>query len=68
MDSAEEFDSIWLFNILNMIGVNEEYRKTCQQDGIMKEILDSFERKNSFYFMGSSVEGTIVPGKTFFLY
>ncbi|VDI54846.1 cyclic GMP-AMP synthase, partial [Mytilus galloprovincialis] len=60
--SDEENDSIWLCGVLDIIGVNDIYRKTCQKTNIMSEIIYTFKSKKSVYFFGSRCEGTFIPG------
>ncbi|CAC5364795.1 unnamed protein product [Mytilus coruscus] len=59
--SEEEADSIWLFDLLNIIGANDVFRKTSLHAGIICEILQSFAYLVSFYHMGSTFEGTVTP-------
>lgn len=59
MYSEEEKYSIWLFDVLENIGVNDEYRRTCQQAGITSEILLSFKALITSKFYGSSCEATV---------
>ncbi|CAC5364794.1 unnamed protein product [Mytilus coruscus] len=60
--SDEENDSIWLCGVLDIIGVNDIYRKTCQRTNIMSEIIYTFQSQKSTYFFGSQCEGTFIPG------
>lgn len=43
MCSEEEKDSIWLYGVLESIGVKDEYRRTFHRSGITIEILRSVE-------------------------
>lgn len=62
MDSEEEMNSIWLFDVLNITAVN--FRKASQQLSITTEIITTYSAKNkSFYMVGSTFEGTRLPGK-----
>lgn len=64
--NAEE-DSIWLYDVLDTIGVNGYYKEQHRHRGIMCEILESFQNDVSTYYMGSSIEGTTTPGTTYIL-
>lgn len=55
---------IWFYDVVDIIGINEEHRKACQQAWIMHEILLTFLLKNTYYFIGSSIEGTFAAGET----
>ncbi|XP_052083858.1 uncharacterized protein LOC127721212 isoform X2 [Mytilus californianus] len=63
MYSDEVDNGIWLFDVLNTIGVNEVYRKVRQQQGIIGEILESFQEPITTLNMGSTFEGTDSPGE-----
>lgn len=58
-------DGIWLFDVLNTIGVNDEYRQASQQQGIIGEILENCPCYATWYNMGSTIEGTATPGTTY---
>lgn len=60
--SDKEKFSIWFYNVLEAIGINEEQRKTCQQAAIMSDILFTFTGIYTYYLTGSSVEGTFAAG------
>ncbi|CAC5364796.1 unnamed protein product [Mytilus coruscus] len=62
MVSKEENDSRWLFDVLDIIGANDEFRKSCQQAHIMQEIFMTFQNQTSMYSFGSACEGSITPG------
>ncbi|XP_052083852.1 uncharacterized protein LOC127721209 [Mytilus californianus] len=62
MVSKEENDSRWLFDVLDIIGANDEFRKSCQRAHIMQEIFMTFQNQNSMYLFGSACEGSITPG------
>ncbi|CAG2243542.1 unnamed protein product [Mytilus edulis] len=54
-------NSIWLFDILNIIAV--DFRKYCQRFSITREIMSTFYVNNkSVYMVGSTYEGTRLPG------
>lgn len=59
MTSEEEEDSIWLFDVLESIGVNDEFRKAWQQIGITCEILETFKSLITSNNYGSSREATV---------
>lgn len=62
MDSEEEMNSIWLFDLLNILAVN--FRKASQRLSITSEIITTFFGKDkSLYIVGSTYEGTRLPGK-----
>lgn len=63
MSSNEEDNSIWLFDVLNTIGINDEYRIVRRNQGIICEILESFEYRITTLNMGSTIEGTDSPGE-----
>ncbi|CAG2187731.1 unnamed protein product [Mytilus edulis] len=55
---------IWFYDVVDIIGINEEHRKACQQAWIMHEILLTFLLKNTYYVIGSSIEGTFAAELT----
>ncbi|CAC5423765.1 unnamed protein product [Mytilus coruscus] len=63
MSSVDENDSIWLFEILDCIGVRDEHRKACQRESITFEILQTFNNTDpiSIYNFESWSEGTVTP-------
>ncbi|XP_063436565.1 uncharacterized protein LOC134717997 [Mytilus trossulus] len=63
-DEGEENDSIWLFEVLDIIGANDDYRKTCQRSYITREIIQNFLNAPgiSFFIVGGTVEGSNPPG------
>lgn len=63
MHSDDENNSIWLFDVLDTIGVNAVYRKTREQTGIINEILQTFQTSFTVYNVGSTIEGTATPGE-----
>lgn len=69
--SFEEEDSIWLYDILETIGFNEEFRQICKRSSIMNEILFTYgaeksEKSNkSNYTFGSMSEATYPPGECY---
>lgn len=67
MFTNEENDSIWLYDVLDNIGANEEFRKTCRCTHISAEIMATFVNDNSFYCFGSSCEGAFTPGIIYFI-
>ncbi|XP_063438206.1 uncharacterized protein LOC134719157 isoform X2 [Mytilus trossulus] len=62
MFTNEENDSLWLYDVLDYIGANEEFRKTCRCTYISAEIMATFDNVNSFYYFGSLCEGAFTPG------
>ncbi|CAC5366554.1 unnamed protein product [Mytilus coruscus] len=58
----DEDDSVWLFDVLKCIGVNESLRKTCERVCITVEILETFTNWVTRYKFGSSCEGTFLQG------
>ncbi|CAG2190829.1 unnamed protein product [Mytilus edulis] len=62
MVSKEENDSIWLFDVLDIIGANDEFRMSCQRANIIHEILMTFQNPTSMYLFGSGCEGSFTPG------
>ncbi|CAC5364798.1 unnamed protein product [Mytilus coruscus] len=64
MHSDDVNDGIWLFDILNTIGMNDVYRKVRQQQGIMCEILECFQDPITTLNIGSTFEGTDSPDET----
>lgn len=63
MFTDDETDSIWLYDVLDIIGVNEEYRKTAQRVYVCSEILQTFLYPRSTYFVGSRAEGVFTSGQ-----
>lgn len=59
MYSEEEEDSNWLFDVLESIGVNDEYRSTCQHAGITSEILLSVKALFTSNLYGRSCGATV---------
>ncbi|XP_071139104.1 uncharacterized protein [Mytilus edulis] len=57
----EEDDSVWLFEILDSIGANDDYRKTIQRESIKQEILETFGGYLTCYYMGGTFEGAVTP-------
>ncbi|VDI69335.1 Hypothetical predicted protein [Mytilus galloprovincialis] len=57
-----ENDSIWLFEVLDNIGVNDGYRKICREEAIIQEIINTFSSDVSVWNVGSYCEGTFIPG------
>lgn len=57
-----EDDSIWLFGVLECIGVNYNLRKTCERVCITVEILQTFANWVTRYDFGSASKGTFVQG------
>lgn len=64
MLSDEEKESMWLFGVLDFIGVNNEYRMKSQKACIMYEILLTYDQQRSIYVFGSRSEGIFSPGDT----
>lgn len=62
MNLDEEENSIWWFDVLNTIGADDVYRKARKQAGITGEILESFLYPLTCFNMGSTIEGTAIPG------
>ncbi|CAC5399317.1 unnamed protein product [Mytilus coruscus] len=61
----DEKDSTWLYEVLDGIGANDDYRKTIQQSGITFEIICTFgseNKKMANYGVGGKWEGTLTPG------
>ncbi|XP_052070872.1 uncharacterized protein LOC127709398 isoform X2 [Mytilus californianus] len=61
----DEKDSTWLYEVLDSIGANDEYRKTIQRSGITFEIICTFgseNKKMANYGVGGKWEGTLTPG------
>lgn len=50
MVAVYENDSVWLFDVREIIGVNDFFRKTCQRTCIMKDILDTFQNEVTIYY------------------
>lgn len=67
MFTNEENDSLWLYDVLDYIGANEEFRNTCRCTYISAEIMATFDYVNSIYYFGSSCEGAITPGIIYFI-
>ncbi|CAG2243544.1 unnamed protein product [Mytilus edulis] len=64
MHSEEEQEnSIWLFDVLESIGVNDEYRRAWQHTGITCEILRSVEALITSSNYGSSCEATVTQSE-----
>ncbi|CAG2190825.1 unnamed protein product [Mytilus edulis] len=63
MYSEEEKDSIWLFDVLEGIGVNDEYRRTWQQTSITNEILQSVNSLIVSNNYGKSPEATVTQSQ-----
>ncbi|XP_052083848.1 uncharacterized protein LOC127721204 [Mytilus californianus] len=63
-DDGEENDSIWLFEVLDIIGANDYYRKTCQRSYITQEIIKNFLDAPEFsnYIVGGIFEASNTPG------
>ncbi|VDI54848.1 Hypothetical predicted protein [Mytilus galloprovincialis] len=59
--SDDEDDSVWLFEILDSIGANDDYRKTVKRVSITQEILETFGGCLTCYYMGSTFEGAVTP-------
>ncbi|CAG2187733.1 unnamed protein product [Mytilus edulis] len=58
-------DSTWLYEVLDSIGANDDYRKTIQECGITSEIICTFgseNKKMANYGVGGKWEGTLTPG------
>lgn len=68
MTSVDENDSIWLFEILDSIGVSDKHRKACQRESITFEIIQTFNNSEpiSIYNFGSWSEGTVTPGNNLY--
>ncbi|CAC5399322.1 P4HA [Mytilus coruscus] len=61
----DDKDSTWLYEVLDSIGANDDYRKTIQQSGITFEIICTFgseNKKMANYGVGGKWEGTLTPG------
>lgn len=62
MFTDDENDSLWLYDVLDIIGVNEEFRKISQRTYILGEIIQTFQSPNSTYYVGSRSEGIFTSG------
>lgn len=68
-NADEEKKSVWLFDLLDLIGMNEEYRSKTQRAYRMLEIIYTFlDPDFSWYLVGSRAEGIFAPGDNFFYY
>lgn len=67
MVAAYENDSIWLFDVLEIIGVNDFFRKTCQRACIMKDILDTFQNEVTIYYFRNKCERAITSGNDLYM-
>ncbi|XP_052103404.1 uncharacterized protein LOC127736870 [Mytilus californianus] len=64
-ENDDEKDRTWLYEVLDSIGANDEYRKTFQRSGITFEIICTFGSENekmANYGVGGKLEGILTPG------
>lgn len=60
--SDDEKLGIWFYDVIEIIGINVEHRKACQEIAIWHDNLFTFTSKDIYLTTGSTVEGTSVPG------